>query len=238
MISLPANKVPRYERKYLINELQAQKLKFILDTLCDKDKHLQGRETYNIRSLYFDDYFRNSYMDNEIGIEPRSKFRIRIYDSQDSFISLEQKIKIAGKIYKKRETISKEFFDAVLRGDYEEIEYPNTSPLVNQFLTAHYTKKLEPSVIVDYDREPYVYPDGDVRITFDRAIAFSNEFEDFFDPEMPLQPILPLGMQLLEVKYTEFIPEFIHQQLNNLNLKQCTFSKYYLCEKYKRMGEF
>lgn len=237
MIILPKDQVPRYERKYLIPANQAEQIRLILDTLCFKDQNTKGEDCYNIRSLYFDDYFGISYTDNEIGVDPRSKFRIRIYNCQDSYLSLEQKIKVAGKIYKKRAVITKDFFEAILQDEAEKIEFPNDNPLINQFMMEYHTKYLRPSVIVDYDREPYVYPDGDVRITFDRNIAFADQFEGFFDRKLFLQPILPVGMQLLEVKYTEFLPEFIHQQLNELNLQQCTYSKYYLCEKYKRMGE-
>jgi len=238
MIGFSQNKALRYEKKYLITVQQAEQIKLRMDTLCYRDGNVKAGNRYNIRSLYFDDYFGSSYQDNQIGIEPRSKYRVRIYDCNNEFISLEQKNKIAEKICKERANISEEMFEAMLRDEVEKIEYPNESPLVNKFIAAWYTRNLRPTVIVDYDREPYIYPDGDVRITFDTNISFSGEIDKFFDKKIFQQPILSAGMQLLEVKYTEFMPEFIHQQINDFNLQQCTFSKYYLCEKFRRMGEY
>lgn len=237
MIQLPKNKVPRYELKYLITAMQAEQLRLCLDTLCFRDENTNSQGQYNIRSLYFDDYQSSAFRDNEMGIAPRRKFRFRIYNCDESVIRLEQKVKIGGKILKDRAVITRDFYEAVLGDADERIEYPGKSALINQFMTARQLELLGPSVIVDYDREPYVYPDGDVRITFDRNIAFSDAFESFFEKDIFLQPVLPAGMQLLEVKYTEFLPEFIHQQLNQFHLQQCAFSKFYLSEKYKRMGE-
>ena len=59
----------------------------------------------------------------------------------------------------------------------------------------------------------------------------------FFDETLNLQPILPVGSELLEVKYVEFIPKYIYQLLDSENIQQSTFSKFYLCEKYRRKGE-
>ena len=229
--------IPRYEKKYLISAAQAEEIKFYLEELCYRDKNIGKDNKYNIRSLYFDDYLHSSYYDKENGVDPRSKFRIRIYNCENRNINLEEKIKINGKILKKRALISEEIFYNILNDNAEKIDFPGEAPLFNRFMTKYHTSALAPSVIVDYDREPFVYPDGDIRITFDMNISFSDDFAGFFDKKLFLQPILPVGMQLLEVKYTEFMPEFIHRQLNQFNLRECTFSKFYLCEKYKRMGE-
>ena len=45
---------------------------------------------------------------------------------------------------------------------------------------------------------------------------------------------MPLGQQLLEVKYDEFLPDHIYRSLSLNNLNQTAFSKYYLCRKYTR----
>lgn len=235
MISLPKDQIPRYERKYLIPEIQAVQLQLYIEEICKRDANVVEEDGYNIRSIYFDDYYSTSYKDNEAGVDPRNKFRIRIYDCKDEYIALERKIKTDGKIYKQRARLSMEEYQAIMNDRIEEIPYPNENSLLNQFLCLWHTRLLRPVIIVDYDREPYVYEDGDVRITFDRNISFSDSFSDFFDRRLYLQPILPKGMLLLEVKYTEFLPEIIHRVLNRFQLKQCTFSKYYLSEKYKRM---
>ncbi len=235
MKKLLKNEVLRYESKYLIQTDQLAQIKMQLETICFRDQNVGADGRYHIRSLYFDDYGGSSFRDNEMGIEPRSKFRIRIYDCKENFISLEQKMKIGGKILKRRTGITKLFLDAVLNEAWEQIDYPSADPLINQFMMAYCAKYLRPAIIVDYNREPYVFAEGDVRITFDTDIGFSDEFESFFETGLFVQPILPVGTHLLEVKYTEFLPEMIYEHLNVAGLRQSTFSKYYLCEQYKRM---
>lgn len=90
--------------------------------------------------------------------------------------------------------------------------------------------------MAEYEREPYVHPDGDVRITIDRKICFSEEVERFFEKDIFMQPILPMGQNLLEVKYTEFLPEFVKDTLDIKHMQRITFSKYYLCENFRRCG--
>lgn len=226
----------RFENKYIVTTGQIQLIQCHLEGICYQDFFSDDTGSYDIRSLYFDDYAGSAYRDNEVGIEPRSKFRLRIYNCKSDVIFLEQKIKIAGKIRKDRVQVSREFCELVLRNEWHKLDYPVSNGLINRFLTAHYTKGLLPKIIVDYNRETYVYPEGDVRITFDRNISFSDEVEHFFEEDILLQPIMKAGTELLEVKYTDFIPDFIHQGVNIKQLQQYTFSKYYLCEMHKRNG--
>ena len=226
----------RYEKKYLLSPAEEAYLKNHLDALMFRDVHSDELNKYNIRSLYFDDYADSAYNDNAAGVDPRTKYRIRIYNSNPDVIHLECKMKQGGKIKKERALVSREFCELLLRDEGEKIEFPTDDPLVNRFMVLYHTAMLRPKIIVEYEREPYVYPDGDVRITFDRNISFSSETERFFDPDIFLQPLLSSGKELLEVKYTEFMPEFIHRELEIKKMQQCTFSKFYLCETNRRIG--
>ncbi|MBQ7955155.1 MAG: polyphosphate polymerase domain-containing protein [Lachnospiraceae bacterium] len=226
----------RYEQKYILTAGQILHLKNRLEGICFSDNYVLDNNTYKIRSVYFDDYNSSSYKDNEMGVDPRSKFRIRIYNCSHEQIVLEQKMKVSGKIYKERAFVDREFCELLLHDRGEEITYPNENPLINRFLLAYHTRLLRPNIIVEYEREPYVYPDGDVRITFDRNISFSDDIEHFFEENLFMRPIMPVGKELLEVKYTEFLPDFLHQGLDIKNLQRCTFSKYFLCEKLRKNG--
>lgn len=226
----------RFENKYLVSAGQIELLKCRLEGICSQDDFSDAQGAYDIRSLCFDDFEKSSYRDNEIGIEPRTKFRIRIYNCRSDVIFLEQKTKIAGKIHKDRVRVSREFCELLMRNQWQELEYPVSDAVMNRFLTACHTRGLGPRIIVDYNRETYIYPEGDVRITFDRNISFSDEVECFFEEDILLQPIMIAGKELLEVKYTDFLPDFIYQGINMKQLQQYTFSKYYLCEMYKRKG--
>lgn len=227
----------RHENKYVITAGQMEVLRNQIEGICDLDKYSKENGGYNIRSLYFDDYRSNSYNDNEIGIDKRYKYRIRIYNHSADVIVLERKIKENGLISKDRALISPEFFKAVLEDRVLEGDFYAEVPLVNRFLTEYQTRYLRPRVIVEYDREAYVSELEDIRITFDKSISFSGDVNSFLEPDIFLQPVMLSGKELLEVKYTEVLPEHIYQSLNLGKLQQITFSKYYLSEKSRREGE-
>ncbi len=226
----------RNENKYMISFAQEEYLKMHLGELCERDSHTDSMNRYNIRSLYFDDYDNSAYCDNSGGVDNRTKYRIRIYNYDSSIIHLECKQKVNGKIHKEKAVVTRAFCQKLMEDKGEELEYPADHPLINRFLYLYHTKYLRPKVIVEYEREPYVHPDGDVRITIDRKICFSEEVERFFEKDIFMQPILPMGQNLLEVKYTEFLPEFVKDTLDIKHMQRITFSKYYLCENFRRCG--
>lgn len=68
-----------------------------------------------------------------------------------------------------------------------------------------------------------------MRITIDRNIKASRAKEALF-AQVPtgMISVLPTGMHVLEVKYDEFLPQFIARQIDTGKLCQTSFSKYYL----------
>ena len=87
-------------------------------------------------------------------------------------------------------------------------------------------------VIVEYARIPYVCRDGNVRITLDMNISSSNRTECFLDPVIARRPVMEAGSHILEVKYDEFLPDYIKISLELGTLRQTSFSKFYLCRYY------
>ena len=75
---------------------------------------------------------------------------------------------------------------------------------------------------------------GNVRVTLDTNICSSRSVDRFLDEAIPRRPVMPLGQQLLEVKFDEYLPDFIYRSLALNSLSQTAFSKYYLCRKYTR----
>ena len=94
------------------------------------------------------------------------------------------------------------------------------------------TNRMRPVIIVEYDRIPYVYKYGNVRVTFDLNISSSTDIGNFFSRDIVRRPIMPAGRHLMEVKFDEFLPDAIYRALQLGTLKQTTFSKYYLCRIY------
>ncbi len=201
-------------------------LKGRLGAVMAQDIHQDG-DAYNIRSLYFDDMWDRCMDENEAGVDNRRKFRIRTYNINAPQMNLEIKEKLRGYTKKSSDAITKEECIDIMNGTYSHT-YGERKTL-NSLAVEMKTSLMRPKVIIDYERTAFVYPSGNVRITFDRNIAATRCWQDFLTEDMSqLTPVLPAGMHILEVKYDEFIPDFIARLLEMGNLRQTAFSKYYL----------
>lgn len=222
----------RHELKYICSDAELNIIKCRLQNIMPLDPHTGESGTYNIKSMYFDDLYNTSYFDNEDGANPREKWRIRIYNNSDKRITLESKRKENDMILKKSCPITLKQFNAIAYKDGVCTISNDTPPLLNKFLLDMMNKGLKPVVIVQYDRRPFVYALGNVRVTFDQNIMGSTDFDHFFSPNNPCRPILPLGHSLLEVKYDEYIPDHIYHAIQMTDMQRTRFSKYYLCRKH------
>ena len=92
----------RHEYKHIINYGDYLALKSRLSIFMQTDKHSIDRQ-YKIRSIYFDDMNDSCYQDKINGVNKRSKYRLRYYNNDLSYIDdnittieLNDKITIAG----------------------------------------------------------------------------------------------------------------------------------------------
>ncbi len=219
-----------HEYKYICSEQQIVLIQNRINNLLKLDPHIIKDKKYTIRSLYFDDYENTCFYENEDGINPREKFRIRIYNNDDSRISLELKKKVRGKTNKEQEIISREIVEGFINN---KIKF-NTKfgKLLKKLYIASKQRLMKPKIIVEYERIPYVYRDGNVRITIDKNISSSKNINRFFDNTITKRPINSTGYHVLEVKFDEFLPGFIYRNLQLENLQHTNYSKYYLCRKF------
>ena len=188
---------------------------------------------YTIRSLYFDDYDDRCLLENENGTDPREKFRIRIYNGSAERISLECKRKERGMTHKTSCPLTREQTELLMAGKI----VPNVAdrpPLLQKLTAQILTRRLSPVVIVEYERIPFVYRNGNVRITLDTNLVSSSDVSQFLRERIPHRPVMPLGQQLLEVKYDAYLPDFLYQSLQLSDLRQTSYSKYALCRRYTR----
>jgi hypothetical protein len=221
----------RHEFKYVCSLGQLKVIQARMTGLVPLDPHVGPDGIYNIRSLYFDDYYDSYLKDNEAGTDPREKFRIRIYNHSSERITLELKRKERGKTQKLSCPITEEQCRMLMAGQIPDL--PKEAPAVFQKLCLLMrTRLLRPRVIVEYDRVPYVYPQGNVRITLDEDIRGSNRVDLFLEDQIPLRLIMPAGQHILEVKYDEYLPDYIYRAVQVENLQATAFSKYYLCRRY------
>ena len=84
----------------------------------------------------------------------------------------------------------------------------------------------KPKVIIDYNRIPYVYKLGNVRITLDYNISVDYNIKNFWKKDNNKIPIMEKNMQVLEVKYDAFLPDYVAWLFNINNLEQTVYSKY------------
>ena len=221
----------RHELKYICTAAELAMIQGRIHHLIPLDSHAGENGMYQIRSLYFDDYYDRCYYENENGTDPREKFRIRIYNGKTDKISLELKKKERGKTLKLSCLLTEEQCRALMRGEVLP-EDPNYPPVLQKLLLLMKTTLMRPKIIVEYDRVPYVYRLGNVRITLDKNISSSSAIDTFLDPTIHKRPVMPAGQHVLEVKFDEFLPDYIYQALQLKNLRQTAFSKFYLCRKF------
>ena len=221
----------RHELKYICTAAELALLQNRIHHLIPLDSNADESGMYTIRSLYFDDYYDRCYYENENGTDPREKFRIRIYNGSTDKISLELKKKERGKTLKLSCLLTEEQCRILMKGELLP-DSPDYPPVLQKLLLLMKTNLMKPKIIVEYDRVPYVYKLGNVRITLDKNISSCTRIETFLDKEINRRPIMPAGQHLLEVKFDEFLPDYIYRALQLNNLRQTAFSKFYLCRKF------
>lgn len=218
----------RYEQKYILHEAQYLALRPALRALLDHDRHAGPGGEYMIRSLYFDDMYRTAYEDKMAGVYARKKYRIRIYNCQDTTINLECKYKQGAYINKESVRLTLDEYERIRAGDCKFL-LKKDSAMAREFYLEWTGRLLRPVVTVDYEREPYVLEAGTVRITFDKNLRAVAPTEDIFDPDAPARGVLFPNQLIMEVKFTGYLPERVRRIFRVRNITQTSASKFCLC---------
>jgi len=213
----------RHEWKTEISYADRLLLRSRLDAVCEHDPHVGPDGCYHIRSIYFDNPDDKALRDNIIGTAHRQKFRIRYYNGDLSYILLEKKCKDFSLGYKLSTALSVEDTRRIIDGDSGfllQSSDPLLRDLGGQMLHGLYAAKT----IVEYTRIPYIYAAGNVRVTLDfdiRTGLWSRDFLDWDSVTIPASDI-----NLLEVKYDNFIPDVIRSAVQLGSRRVGAFSKY------------
>lgn len=222
----------RHELKYAISYADYLAMRQRLKAVMSPDPHVDSSGRYQIRSVYFDNSDDKALKEKLDGIGKREKFRIRYYNDDLSFITLEKKMKVGNLCLKYDAAITEEEFRKILKGDVEFMrEHPDG--LIKEFYAKMKYQRLKPRVLVSYVREPYIYKAGNVRVTFDSEIRTSLYSSEFLDKKISniSATDTPKDM-LLEVKYDAFLPELIQDIVQVPALRQQAFSKYGACRRF------
>lgn len=230
----------RNEIKYLCSEQELCLIENRIRHICKPDVHAESDGVYLVRSVYFDDYDNSCFYENENGTDPREKFRIRIYNGSLERITLECKRKEHGLNYKTSCPLTKDMCKSLLDAGFSMTMAAGTDvkldaqqkALLTRFMLQYRMRCFSAKVVVEYERTPYIYDVGNVRITFDRNISFSGNGKDFLCTRIPKRPAMPVGRHILEVKYDELLPDDIYNSLQISKLQRSAYSKYYICRKF------
>lgn len=222
----------RVEDKFFCTEEDFRLLQARLGVVLKSDANHEG--SYRITSVYFDDWTDTHLRNTVDGLREREKYRIRIYNGSYDTIRLEVKQKKDNRVLKMARKISREQMVDFMEGRcIEDTELSMNSP-ITLFNLAIKNRLLRPKIIVEYDRQAYIFEPGNVRITLDRMLRSSRQFEAFMlGKELQCDSVREID-SVLEVKYDEFLPSFIAQLLENGNMIQTSYSKYRIC---REMGE-
>lgn len=219
----------RVEDKYICSKRDMLYLDARLKTVLRTDDNQKNNDGYTITSVYFDDYQDQCLVDTVQGKQIREKYRIRIYNKSFSMIKLEVKHKRNNRVQKRSRKITYEQMISLMAGECIEDDSPSLDNAITLFNLAISQRKIKPVVIVEYERRAYIFDAGNVRITIDRNIRYSKEFDFFITKRPYLCTEIESPSHVLEVKYDEFLPGFIAGILEIGNMQQNAFSKYRLC---------
>ncbi len=216
----------RHELKYIIPEGEYALLRDKLMAIMPLDNHADpATRSYFIRSLYFDDIDNTALTEKEAGVQVRSKWRIRTYTSGS--IHLEKKMKFNQMTAKDSLTISSRQADTLIAGNWYNIPL-RKHPLLDELYSLTRTRLLRPIVLVDYWREPYTFPAGNVRVTFDKDVHSGQFCHNLYAKDMMPIPVLEPGTLIMEDKYDDFLPAHIGGILHSVRGSRLAISKYAL----------
>ena len=218
----------RHEWKHEITWSDLLAIRARLYAVAERDPHAEDG-CYHIRSLYFDNLYDKALMEKVNGLSRREKFRIRYYNGDTSVIHLEKKSKIDRLGNKQSASLTKEEAQSIVDGNIDwmaESKYP----VVKELYSKMKIQGLAPKTIVDYTREPFIFPAGNVRVTLDYNIRSGMHCTDFLNPDCVTVPVSE--SIIMEVKWDGFLPDIIRDAIALEDRREGAFSKYEACRIY------
>lgn len=228
------NKGPgfRHELKYEIDQGTYLALRQRLRPVMKPDPHAGSEGSYTIRSVYFDNVNDKALREKIDGVQKREKFRIRYYNDDFSFFTLEKKQKIGSLCLKYDATITEDECRKILSGNLDWM-VEHSAGLVRELYCKMRHQCIRPRVLVSYIREPYIYGAGNVRVTFDTKVRSTLWHRNFLEPGIRDIGVLDEPSRIImEVKFDAFLPEVIQMLIQSEGIRQEAFSKYGACRRF------
>lgn len=220
----------RHEYKHVINLMDYHVLRRRIGLLARPDPNAGADGRYHIRSLYFDNEDDKALREKLYGLPNREKYRIRLYNGMSDVIRLEKKSKVSALCNKQSTELTREQAQQILAGDRAWMARSGNG-LLTEFYAKLCYERLRPKTIVDYWREAYFFPYGNVRLTFDSDVRTGGYTTSLLG-DVPTLPVGEPGLLLLEVKYDSFLPDVIRDLIQTNTRHTEAFSKYAACRVY------
>lgn len=223
----------RYEKKYLLNELQYKTLRQRLESYMEADSY----GLHSINNIYYD---TDDYRLIRASLEKpayKEKLRLRSYGAtgKDSSVFVEIKKKYDGVVYKRRVAMKlSEADDYILNGN-KPLKQTQITREIDWFLNYY---KVSPKVFIAYDRIAlFGKQDSDLRITFDTNIRFRENKLDLLEGSKG-KLLLKDKLILMEIKIPGVMPLMLSRVLDELKIYPVSFSKYGTCYKEHLINKF
>lgn len=214
----------RHEEKYILTYAQYAMLRERAIMALHPDPH-GDNGTYTITSVYYDDPQDTGLYEKLDGLALHSKFRVRTYDHDGSFMKLERKDKQGILTQKISASITKEQLELLTQpGAWEQF-----SGTAQELVLQMQGKTLRPVVAIRYERDAFYHPGSDFRLTFDKHIeCIPPDLQALTDGSLHGKTVLHPGSVVMEIKYGDHLPSFA-RKLTRIHATQLSLSKYALC---------
>ncbi len=228
----------RSELKYYLNDIQMEGLQHQLSQFMDFDHYCDSRYGYRVRSLYFDSIDDECLFQKQSGFMERRKIRLRTYGNTGvETVKFEIKSKNGQLVRKDSVNVNKSDADEICAGNYTSLlEYNN--PVLDRIYATFISRVYRPKVIVEYQRIALVFPVSNIRITFDKNLSSNINHFNLFSNVQDMMPVILEGKQILEVKYDQFLPDFIKNILSGVSAERMAISKYTLARRFHKIQKW
>jgi hypothetical protein len=236
----------RFELKYIIEEAKACAIRDFVRSYLEPDPfgkpELNG--AYAIHSIYLDNSGLSLCNATLAGIKNRFKIRIRYYnDEPDAPVFFEIKRRVSDAILKRRAQVRRESVLPLLDGHWPEHKDlwtpgdPKAYDSLCQFCDLRDRINGQPQVIVSYLREAWVTPGNNaVRLTFDRGLSAEKWERNLSVAGLKAGVHPELNGTVLEMKFTDRFPDWMHNLASTFNLRRTSVPKYVHCVQAVKVG--
>ena len=214
--------VYRHELKYETDPDKARLIRNDIAPVLKADEYADADGSYIVKSLYFETPYNSDYHDKELGVQFRQKMRLRGYGNGHTY-KLEIKSKAGDVATKYSVSLTREQAEKVANGEYDcvlEAGTANRLFIYHQLITNIY----RPLMVVTYKRYPFTNPAGNFRLTFDEDIRYGVSPKAMFE-DIPMTGIAT-DKTIIEVKYDDFVPDWITDYLQKSGINAGENSKF------------